>query len=280
MPALGHPTGNMIVVGDHVLWSYVCPLEDPGHHACVMIWSDGKAPEPIIRSDFSASDFILSHNEEQIYIMERRYNSNTQNNEVRILKTTINKPPKEVWSWFEIDLRIGEGGFFMPSNEEIIFVSYPGIYRMKRGEVPKPFFEFPEPVKRIRNIEDNHLLLLGEGKTWLNNPEGEIIREWDHLLFDTVKNAPLNRNQVFDVDYQTGELLLAYWGNRSFDIIKSHGNRETISQLKEPYAPHWVAYFGNRKLLFASRLVMDGTNPMPYLLIQSEDKTIRKLWTE
>jgi hypothetical protein len=273
-----HPTGNMIVVGDHVLWPYVCPVDDSSHHACVMIWSVGDAPEILMRSDHTSSDFMLFQKNELIYFMERRYNPSSQNNEIRILKSSIHEKPVEIWPWTEFDLRIGEGGFFMPSDDAMIFVSYPNIYQIEKGEEPKQYFDFTEPVKRLRVLDDQRFLLLGDGEAWLTTQNGEIIKHWNNLLLDNVSNPPLNRNQIFDIDYQNGELLLAYWGNRSFDTIRRNGQRKTIIKFDEPITPHWLAYFGDKKLLFASQLVMDGSNPKPHLLMQNEKHEIKKIW--
>lgn len=273
-----HPTGNMIVMGDHVLWPYVCPVDDPGHHACVMIWSEGNEPEILIRSNHTSSDFMLYQKNDQIYFMERRYNSSSQNNEIRILKSSIDETPVEIWPWTEFDLRIGEGGFFMPSDDEIIFVSYPDIYQIKKEGELKVYFDFEDPIKRFRVLDDERLLLLGDGEAWLTTQNGEVIEHWNNLLLDGVTNAPLNRNQVFDIDYQNGELILAYWGNRSFDIIDRNGQRKTIIKFDEPVTPHWLTYFGGKKLFFASKLIMDGSTPKPHLLMQNEEDQIINIW--
>lgn len=274
-----HPTGNMIVVDDYVLWPYVCPVNDSGHHACVMIWREGNEPEVLMRSNHTSSDFMLYQRNEQIYIMERRYHASSQNNEFRILKSSIDGTPAEFWPWTEFNMRIGEGGFFMLSDEEMVFCSYPNIYLVEKGGTPKVLFDFDQPVKRLRALGDERILLLGEGKAWLTTRSGEVIKEWDHLLMDEVTNAPLNRNQIFDIDYQGGELLLANWGNRSFDVIHSNGQREIIIKFEEPIATHWLAYFGELKVLFASHFIMDGSNPKPHLLIQDIDQGIKKIWT-
>jgi hypothetical protein len=221
---------------------------------------------------------MLYQKNEQVYIMERRFNA-TSKNEIRILKSSIGETPEEIWPWSELDLRIGEGGFFMPSDHEIIFVSYPNIYQLEKGFEPKIYVEFQNPIKRLRALDDQKLLLLGDGKAWLTTKNGEVIEHWNDLLLNDVTDAPLNRNQIFDIDYQDGELLMAYWGNRSFDTIDSSGNRNVIIKFDEPITPHWLAYFGDNKLLFASKLIMDGSNPKPHLLMQNIDHGIKKIWT-
>lgn len=275
-----HPGGNMITVGKHVLWSYVSPIDDTQHHACVMIWSLGSAPEIILRSNSPASDYMFSANGDDIYIIEQRYLQNTDKFEIRVLKTRIGGKPEEIWSWFEDKWRIGDGGFFMVSDDEIVFGRYPGIYSLKKGKVPTTYFDFSPSIKKIRKIENNQILLLGENGCWLVERNGKIIMQWNNLIDLKVDNAPLNRNQIFDADYKNGELLLAYWGKRTFEIINNKGAKRTIIQQREPLVPHWVAFYGDDKLLFSSKLIFDGSTPKPNLVLYKSDKENMNVWID
>tara|TARA_B100001245_G_C22816447_1_gene393040 strand:+ start:133 stop:432 length:300 start_codon:yes stop_codon:yes gene_type:complete len=98
------------------------------------------------------------------------------------------------------------------------------------------------------------------------------------LLDDKVKDAPLNRNQIFDADYKNGKLLLAYWGKRSFELIDENGKQQTLLQHSEPFTPHWVAFWSSDKLLFSSRLVFDGSTPAPYLVLYKNENDIKAVW--
>jgi len=273
-----HPTGNMITVGKHVLWSYINPIDDSEHHACVMIWSEGSEPEVLMTSVYAASDFMLYTNQKDIYIIERRHLQASQQFEIRILKTAIGKEPKVIWDWMEDKWRIGEGGFFMVSDHQIVFARYPNIYCMDKGKVPTPYFEFHKPISGMRFLANNQMLLLGNNSCWLVQQDGKIINQWDDLIDETVKNAPLNRNRIFDVDYHNEELLLAYWGKRSFEIIDKFGHRKTLLQQQEPFTPHWVAFFGEEKLLFSSKLVFNGETPKPNLIKVKLDGNTAKVW--
>ena len=277
---IAHPGGNMITAGKHVLWSYVSPIDDKEHHACVMIWSPDSKPEILLKSEFAASDFMFSTSGENIYIIEQRYIQNTDSFEIRILKTQISKKPSVVWEWFEDKWRIGDGGFFMNSDQEIIFGRYPKIYRLIKDQQPQEYFEFKSSIKKIRAIGPNQILLLGDNSCWLTDLNGKISKEWTNLIDPEIDDAPLNRNQIFDADYKNGELLLAYWGKRSFDVIEPNERRKTILQLKEPLVPHWVAFYGNKKLLFSSRLQFNGETPKPNLLLYKSDKEISSIWIE
>jgi len=277
---LAHPGGNMITVGNHVLWSYVSPIDDTDHHACVMIWSLGAKPEILLRSKYPASDYMFSVNGDHIYIIEQRYLQQTDTFEIRIFKTRIGGEPVEIWRWFEDKWRIGDGGFFMLSDDEIVFGRYPGIYSLNKGKEPAKYFDFYTSIKKIRKIENNQILLLGENGCWLVNRNGKIIRQWNDLIDPKIDNAPLNRNQIFDADYKNGELLLAYWGKRTFEIINNKGIKKTIMLLREPLVPHWVAFYGDDKLLFSSKMIFDGSTPKPNLVLYKSDNENRSIWKD
>jgi hypothetical protein len=267
--ALAHPTGNMITVGEHVLWSYINPINDPEHHACIMIWDKNSEPNVFIQSEFSSSDYMLYNNLENVYIIERKYLPSTQEFELRVLKTTIGTEPKVIWDWFKDEWRVGEGGFFMLADDEMVFGKHPGIYKLKKGGKPINYFEFDQPIRRIRAVENKQILLLGENACFLTEQNGTLVKQWNHLVDNKVKDAPLNRNQIFDADYKNGILLFAYWGNRSFELIDSNGKRQTLIQQYKPFAPHWVAFLFDEKLLFSSKLVIDGSTPKPHLILKN-----------
>ncbi len=276
--AFAHPTGNMVTVGEHVLWSYINPINDPNHYACVMIWTEGSEPNVYIQSKYPASDFMLYSNQNEIYIIERRFLQASDEFQVRILKSTIGTQPKIIWDWFKDDFRIGEGGFFMLSDDQMVFGKYPEIHSLKQGEQPVRYFEFDQPITRIRAVEQNQILLLGEKSCYLVQQNGSIVKQWDDLIDPRVENAPLNRNQVFDVDYSKGELLLSYWGRRSFDLIDVSGKRQIILQQSEPYTPHWVTFWNKGKLLFSSQLIFDGSTPTPHLSLLNEQNKQIEIW--
>lgn len=278
LQVLSHPGGNMITIGKHVLWSYVSPIEDTEHHASVMIWSPNSDPKILLKSEFAASDYMFSSNGEHIYIIEQRYLQNTDKYEIRIFKTRIGEEPAEIWSWFNDQWRIGDGGFFMNSDQEIVFGRYPNIYSLRKGQTPNKYFEFNYSIKKVRAINSTQILLLSDNSCWLTDQNGKIIKEWIDLIDLKIKNAPLNRNQIFDADFKNGELLLAYWGNRSFISINSSGTQKTIMQLKKPFVPHWVAFYGNEKLLFSSSFLFNGETPNPNLILYKSDNEKINIW--
>ncbi|MFZ6666200.1 hypothetical protein [Peijinzhouia sedimentorum] len=276
--AFAHPTGNMITIGENVLWTYINPINDPNHYACIMIWEKGSPPKVFIQSEHAASDFMLYSKQNEIYMIERRFLQASNEFHIRVLKSTIGSQPKVIWDWFKDDYRIGEGGFFMLSDIQMVFGKYPEIYSLKKGEQPARYFEFDQPINRIRAVERNQILLLGDNNCYLVQQNGNILKQWNDLIDQKVENAPMNRNQVFDADYSNGELLLSYWGRRSFDLINASGKRKIILQQSEPYTPHWVAFWIKEKLLFSSQLIFDGSTPKPNLILLNEQNKQSVIW--
>ncbi|WP_439483439.1 hypothetical protein [Cyclobacterium plantarum] len=276
--AQAHPTGNMITMGEHVLWSYIHPINDVNHYACVMIWEKGAEPKVFIQSEHPASGFMLFGKEEEIYIIERKFLQASDEFQVRILKSTIDTEPTVIWDWLRDDFRIGEGGFFMLSDNELVFGKYPEIVILGKGEKPARYFDFNDSIRRIRAVENNHILLLGDKACYLVKQDGSILTEWNELIDPNVMDAPLNRNQLFDVDYYNGNLLLAYWGKRSFDLIQPNGKRQTILQQSEPLVPHWVAIWKKDLLLFSSRFIFDGSSPKPHLTLWTGQNDQHLIW--
>lgn len=276
--AYAHPTGNMIAFGEKVLWSYINPIDEPNHYACVMIWTKGSEPKVFMQSEHVASDFMLYANQNEIYIIERRFLQTLDEFHVRVLKSTIDKEPRVIWDWFKDDYRIGEGGFFMLSDNLMVFGKYPEIYSIKKGELPARYFKFDHPISAIRAVEQNQILLSCDSACYLVHQNGTILKQWIDLIDQKVEDAPMNRNMVFNADYANGELLLAYWGRRSFDLINASGKRKIIFQQSEPYTPHWVAFWSKEKLLFSSQLIFDGSTPKPHLTLLTEQNNQSVIW--
>lgn len=145
----------MITLGEHVLWSYINPINDPTHYACVMIWKKGTQPKVLLQSAFPASDFMLSTKNDEIYIIERKFLETSDEFHVRILKTSIGKEPTVIWDWFKDEYRIGEGGFFMKSDTHLVFGNIQMCIVWKRGTAHKvlPVYSSYKYVEWLKTVK-------------------------------------------------------------------------------------------------------------------------------
>lgn len=273
-----HPTGNLVTFGDAVFWSYIDPIDDPDHHASVMIWDKKSEPRVFLKSEHSASDYMLFSGEAAIYVIERRYIAHRDQFEVRLLKSEKDLKPTVIWDWFTDSWRIGESGFYMLSDTKMVFGRYPNILTLNKGSEPVEFVSIPFSINKIRLVENGNILALSDNTCLLLDQQGNLLKRWDDLIDEQVANPPLQRNHIFDADYDDGSLLIAYWGKRTFEYIDNTGNHKELMQLKDPFTPHWVATHQGERYLFASELVFDGSTPKPYLVKLDKHDTVSVVW--
>ncbi len=275
LEALAHPTGNMVVVGENVFWSYTAPIDNSSHYGCIMVWSNDHAPKVLLQSAFPSTDYILYAKEDQLYAIERRHDD--LRNDSRLLKVGLDGAVVVLWPWFQDNHRMGEGGFYINDQEHVVFARYPNVYVKEKGKVPYKKLEFHEPINRIRQVENQQLLVLTVNDCYLTTASGRVLKRWRKLIKKLDKPAFLGRNTIFDVDYFRGELLLAYWGNRTFDLINSKGERKTVQSCPIGDLPHWVAFHNGAAMLFASKLVLEAEElPLPRLW--RYDSAITDIW--
>jgi len=284
-----HPNGNIIVTQNGcVLWPYVSPVGDIDHHASIMLWDQASEPKLFLKSDFESSDFFLYTQDNEIYIIERKYVSSKDIFESRILKTSTNfEIPVVIWTWFEDKWDVGVAGFKMLTDSQLIFVKYPNIYRFQKDKNPTIYFDFETTINKMRPVANDRLLILGENIAWLTEANGKVIKQWNNLIQELQGDMPLNSNSIRDIDYANGSLLLAYWGKRSFEIIDHKNVRKTLLNQEKPWVPHWVAYLEDKPLLFSSYLDFENgftedlkkTTIVPYFILYSNQKQ-KMIWQD
>ncbi|WP_299111544.1 hypothetical protein [uncultured Winogradskyella sp.] len=285
--ANAHPNGNIIVTQNGcVLWSYVSPVGDIDHHASIMLWDQNSSPRLFLKSEYESSDFFLYTKDNDVFIIETRYINSKDIFEYRVLKTsTAFEKPRVLWPWFKDNWDIGVGGFKILSDDQLVFVRHPNIYILNKGKTPIIYFDFPSAINKMRPVAKDKLLLLGESEAWLVSTDGNVLKQWNNLIEEVHDDIPLNRNAIHDIDYSNGNLLIAYWGKRSFEIIDSNNNRKIVLKKEKPWVPHWVAYLDETPLLFSSFLDfkngftadMKKSTITPNFLMYSKNKTIN-IW--
>jgi len=270
-----HPQGNMVVFDDCVFWTFVSE-ESNDHHAEIMRWNKKTAPTPFLTSDFGASDFFLQATKNQLFIIESRYLATKEKHAFRVLKYDATEQITELWPWQESNWNVGSNGFFMPSEEELVYLKYPRLYKITKGQPPQEFRSFEAPIQRIRKLSSGDLLVLMEKKCLLLNAEYERIKIWEDYLQPAISNAPLQRNTVFDMDYKNGDLLLAYWGGRQFKTISKDGQQSVLHQIEPPYTASLVAF--DEEELFLFSLSVQPPDPIRPRLWQFKKEAVREIW--
>lgn len=249
-----HPTGSVLAIGETLVWSYVNPIGDAEHHGCVMIWRDGEAAKVWLTSERTGSDWMMARKSDTaVWLIERFQDPAIDRHRFRVLEAVVGEKPEVVRDWALDEHRVGEGGFTMLSENEILFARYPDVFVMELGSAPRLWKPNLPSVNGLRALEDGRLLLRLEDGAVVVSADGEAEREWRSLRSESLDaEFPFGGNRIFDVALRDDELWLAYWGMRRFDRWTNGSNGETILQLDAPWLPHAVATSSMGTFLLAS----------------------------
>jgi hypothetical protein len=279
-PALAHPTGSMVVIDGTVLWSYVCPVGNPDHHACVMSWDEEAGARPWLISSFPASDWMMAPAPDgKVYLLERYFDQARQTNKIRLLIASVGATPEELIPWFDDAHRFGEGGFAAMEDGRFLFARYPNLYILDEDGSATIWQEWPVPVFGLRQTQDGSLLIRGESEAWLTTHDGTILKGWSRLLQELTSEPPFMGNRVFDADYVDGSLWIAYWGKRRFEVIRG-STRTVVKSFEEPWLPHAVAADGGSAFMLASTIAPGDDQGIRPNLWRMKDDSLDLLWGE
>ena len=240
---LAHPTGHLLFEGGVLFWSFVCPVNDARHHACVMVWDEAGGVRPWLVSEYPASDWMLAPGGDgALFLFETYFDAARDVNRSRLLKADYLQEPVVVWDWFDDAFHVGQSGFVVLADGSVLFAAYPHVYVLREHEVPVRWsgWLLDEAVFSVASAGEAGLLVSAERDIWLVSSGGEVAQHWPDLLEDALVDVPFMGNRIFDAAFHDDVLWLAYWGQRRFDVLKD-GQRDTVLSVAPPFLPHAVA---------------------------------------
>jgi hypothetical protein len=272
-----HPTGDMVFTDNTLLWSYVCPIGDVQHKACIMLWDEKEGARPWLTSDHSASDWMISIGDSgNVYLVERYYNQGDGSHYSRILFSEVGGEPIEIIPWFRDEYRFGEHGFVF-NDGQIIFARYPGLYKFNEDLSIEKIENWELPINSIRNTNDGRNLILSDSTIWLTDKKLNILESWENLLESEGDNTPFGGNRISDAIYSEGSLYISYWGKRRFDVINNR-KREIIMSFKDPWVPHHIAAGDSKIFMLSSTIAPAVTNNIEPSLWLKEKGNFELIW--
>ena len=275
---LPHPAGDMIYINNTLLWSYIYPIGNIQHNASVMMWDRENGVRPWLISEYSASDWMISvADSEHVYLIENYYNNNDDSHYARLLKSKVGSDPIEIVPWFKDNYRIAQHGFIFREDSTILFVNYPDLYKYYLDGTIENVDNWNESLGSVRKLTNGNYLLRSDSSAWLTDNNLNILNSWNELLEPLGNNLPFGGNQIFDVDYVNESLYMAYWGKRSFDIIKNQ-KRDVLLSFNSPWVPHHIAAGDSKIFMLSSTLAPDVTSNIEPSLWLIEDDKFELIW--
>lgn len=270
-----HPSSSMIYSSGNLYWVYISPIKDVNHKAVIMKWNENDGVSTFYVSKHSASDLTLSISSDGFYVLESYYTNNEYF--TRLLKKTEEGNLIEAIPWFTTSERLDQHGIYVDSNEQIIFCDFPKISVRKSDGSITEWKEFDFDIHSLSAEGNNQFLLRGETKALLIDSDGNKLQEWNNLLENPISDLPFRGNIIYDIDYGNGQLLIAYWGKRKFDLIKD-GNRTTLKELFHPYIPHSALINGDEYFLLASTIAPGEFNEINPVLWRIHNGKTELIW--
>lgn len=256
-----HPWGGLVIDSDgNIYFTFICPLVDDDHFACVWKIDSDLGLSETLKSERSPSDIILSRNSVRtIYAAERSGNAPNYSNRFWILgsngerESLINTRNQ---SLFHIQAyAVHENGDLYFARNDSIFV------RNKESQIIALPISIPNG-ERIGLLEfspsgELYILAGDELHVFHENKLSLIAQE---IRDKNPENIPFRgANILFDmVIDQDGSAYLAYYGNRKVIRINKEGSISTIMESEGPWSPHGIDIF-NGELYVLESTLGDGT---------------------
>jgi hypothetical protein len=273
-----HPTGDMVFTNNTLLWSYVCPVGNIQHKACVMLWDEENGVRPWLTSDYSASDWMISvADSKSVYLIERYYDHNEESHYSRLLYGEVEQDPIVTMEWFRDDHRFGEHGFVVLEDNTIIFARYPSLYKLNEDFTIEKIVKWELPVNSIRNTDEGDLLVISDSAIWLADDKFNILQKWNNLLEPIGSDSPFGGNRISDMDFSNSRLYISYWGKRRFEVLENE-NRKTLMSFSSPWVPHHIAIDGSKIFMLSSTIAPDITNKIEPSLWMMENGNFELIW--
>ncbi|GAB5407929.1 MAG: hypothetical protein BalsKO_02940 [Balneolaceae bacterium] len=251
--AQSHPWGGL-VIDEHgdIYFTFICPIVDDDHYACVWKIDSNNELTQILKSSYSPSDIVLSRsNERDIFAAERTGGSPNYNNS--LWRINGHETLEEISS--STNQRLFFIQAFAVSNNGILYFARENkLYSRDRNNTISEII-LPENIGRIQLMElgtSEELYLLAGNNLYLKNKNESLRLIKSDLKEKNPENLPFRgANIFFDMAIDDrGSVYLAYYGDRKVIEVTKDGILSVVLEAKAPWSPHRVdLYEGNLYVL-------------------------------
>lgn len=238
--AEAHPWGGLAIDSKgNLYFTFICPLVDDDHFACVMKIDSTSQLIEILKSGSSPSDIILERSlNGNIFAAERTgFNPNFRNT-LWTLKGDA----------FESTLTTNDQNLFhiqayaIDDDNRIYFSKENKVYvKNDIHASPKVIAEFPDHISLVELSPSGSLYIMTGGSIYkYDGAESELVAE--NLKKSNPENLPFRgANIFFDMVIDENEnIYLAYYGNREVLKVDTSGNITSVLSSEEPWSPHGI----------------------------------------
>ena len=251
-----HPWGGLVIDEEgNIYFTFICPMVDDEHYACVWKIDTEEELREVLRSGRSPSDIILTRTPDRIiYGAERTGQAPNHLNSLWMISGAENSPLIEPASnsdefFIQAYAVTGDGSVYF-ARDSRIFIRKPD---RQIEELP---FETESGRIQLLTVSPNGELYILAGDNLYKQDANSISLIAENLREDNPKNIPFpGANILFDMAVdRDGNVFIAYYGNRQIIQVYPDGERKVILEAKAPWSPHGVDVFNGEVFVLESTL--------------------------
>lgn len=259
-----HPWGGLVIDNKgNIYFTFICPIVDDNHYACIWRLNSINELEEILKSASSPSDFVLARNADRIiFAAERSGNSPGYRNTL----WQIGYPTPERLIPTTRDQSIFHIQAYAINNKTLYFAEENEIFiRDSLGTVTKLQLEVELP--RIDLLEFSpigELYILAQGTIHILDSDSQPRELVSGLKQSRPENLPFSgANIFFDIAIDENEnVYLAYFGNREVIKISPDGRPSSFLVSEGRWSPHGIDIFNGEVYILESTI--GRTNPLKF----------------
>ncbi|MGB0346250.1 MAG: hypothetical protein ACPGGA_02120 [Balneolaceae bacterium] len=268
-----HPWGGLVIDNlGNIYFSYICPLIDNGHFACVLKLDSNNEITEILKSDRSPSDIILSRNPARIvYAAERSGRSPNYRNFLWKIDPNGNEM---IIQSFDRDNEFTIQSYAVDFDEIIYYSRLGQVFSSySNSEI---IFEFDVDRIQLMSLSPKGVLHIIADDNLYKLIDSELQLIATNLRVENPDNIPFQgANILFDMSIdEQSNVYLAYYGDRKILKVTNTGEISTVYESEAPFSPHGVDLFDGEIFILESTL---GNGKSWKFLDRKDDKIIPRI---
>ncbi len=251
--AASHPWGGLVIDKEgNIYFSFICPMVDDHHYACVWKIDPENNISKVYTSDRSPSDIVLSRTPSRsIFAAERTGQSPNYRNQLWNISSS---PFKKMLESTGMEGNFIIQAYAVSDDGNIYFSKHNEVIEAYSNKIISVGFEFNN-IQLMELGADGVLFVVADDNLYkLEGSNFNVVAE--NLRDDSPENLPFRgANILFDMSIDKNQnVYLAYYGDRKIIKVSDQGIKTTLYESNAPFSTHGVDVFNGHVYVLESSI--------------------------
>lgn len=241
--AVAHPWGGLVIDDSGTIYfTFICPIVDEDHHACVWQINDQQELVSVLRSSASPSDIVLTRSYNRTLFGAERssvgagWQARLWQFDQPVWKTII-APTTDPGQFHIQAYAVNDAGTLFFAREDQLY------QRNSEGTVTAVAVQGTfDRIDAMAWGPGERLYIIDQGSIRVLAPDGTLSTLASGLKQEAPEDLPFSgANILFDLAVDDGgNVFVAYYGNRRVLKVSAAGSVRTYLRASVPWSPHGV----------------------------------------